>query len=122
LIPDVKNIFETFGKVEAYIITHGHEDHIGAIPYIVSRWPAPVYCTAWTQRLIERRLRRLNWHNNSLELIQVKAGDILSFDDISAEYVHVNHSIPMCCAIYLSFPDTKIFHTGDFKIDPQPVI
>ncbi len=122
LIPSVKEAFATFGKVEAYLITHGHEDHIGAIPYIVNRWPAPVYCTPWTQRLVERRLQRLNWSKDQINFVSVNAGDTLSFPNLKAEYVHVNHSIPMCCAINLKFPDVTIFHTGDFKIDPSPAI
>jgi ribonuclease J len=122
LIPAVAEAFAEFGEVAAYLITHGHEDHIGGIPYIASRWPAPIFCTPWTRRLIEKRLNRLGWPPDTYELNTVQPGAELEFSDLKVTYVPVNHSIPHCCSLYMRFPDCKIFHTGDFKIDPDPVV
>lgn len=120
VIPKVDAYFKEAGRVEAYIITHGHEDHIGALPYILKRWPAPLYCTAWTAELIRSRLDQ-KFIGHRVEINVVEPGDIVESQGISFEWVHVNHSIPMACALLISTKNQKVFHTGDFKVEKDPI-
>lgn len=122
IIPHVDPFFEKTGGVYAYVMTHAHEDHIGAMPHILPRWPAPVYGTAWTLALIRLKLNKLGIDPERFSLIEVDAGDKITNEDFSFEFVHVNHSIPMTCALYIKTPAVNIFHTGDFKFDDQPII
>lgn len=119
--PDMDPWFSQFGGVYAYVITHGHEDHIGALPYMMQKWPGPIYATPWTAALIRSKLER---RGIALKyaITEVRAGDIVETDDFSIEYVHVNHSIPDACGLFIRTPELKIFHTGDFKIDHTPVL
>lgn len=121
VIPSVGPYFAQAGGVYAYVMTHGHEDHIGALPYILSRWPAPLYATPWTIELIKARMRRLDIDPNSFALHEVSAGDRIKAADFDIELVHVNHSIPMTCSLVIRTPTVNVFHTGDFKLDPTPV-
>jgi ribonuclease J len=121
VIPSVGPFFAQAGGVFAYVMTHGHEDHIGALPYILSRWPAPLYATPWTIELIKARMRRLDLDPNSFALHEVSAGDRIKAAEFDIELVHVNHSIPMTCSLVIRTPTVKVFHTGDFKLDPTPV-
>jgi ribonuclease J len=119
--PDMDEWFTQFGGVYAYVITHGHEDHIGALPYLLEKWPGPVYATPWTAALIQNKLARRGVPLK-YPIIEVKAGDIVDAEDFSIEYVHFNHSIPDACGLYIKMSKLKVFHTGDFKIDRTPVI
>lgn len=120
IIPNVNPCFKAIGGIHAYIITHGHEDHIGALPYIVDKWPAPIYATPWTVALIKKKLAR---QKQKLEfpIHTVVAGDHVISGGVDIEYVHFNHSIPNACALYIKTKHHKIFHTGDFKIDETPI-
>lgn len=122
IIPHVDPFFDRAGGPFAYIMTHGHEDHIGALPYILPRWPAPVYGTQWTLELIRNKFARRGLDPDRFSLIRVDAGDRIAGDDFNIEYIHVNHSIPMTCALMIRTPKVNIFHTGDFKFDDRPVI
>lgn len=117
IIPDVNEIFAKFGGPAAYIITHGHEDHIGALPYICRDWPALIYATPWTCKLIENKFDRRGLGNLKGSLRTVNAGDIFAVGKARFEYIHVNHSIPDACAVLIEYKGTKILHTGDFKVD-----
>lgn len=117
VIPDVSEIFSKFGGPAAYIITHGHEDHIGALPFICRDWPALIYATPWTCRLIEGKFDRHGLGSLKDSIRKVNAGDIFSIGRAKFEYLHVNHSIPDACAVIIDYKGTKILHTGDFKVD-----
>lgn len=119
--PDVGPWIKQFGGVYAYVITHGHEDHIGALPYLLENYPGPVYATPWTKALIENKLERRNIQAK-YPIHTVLPGDTIKTEDFTIEYVHVNHSIPQACALYIKSSKLKILHTGDFKIDPDPII
>lgn len=121
VIPDYEPLFEACGGVEAYIITHGHEDHLGALSYIIDRWPAPIYGTPWTCELFRNKINRRNKDINKYRLNEVEPGDIIRNSDISFEYIHINHSIPMACSLLIKTDTLKIFHSGDFKLDPDPL-
>ena len=121
LIPDLSQVVGELGGIAAYVITHGHEDHIGALPHFLEKWPAPVFCTAWTAALIHDKLQRAKIDTNAFVIKVVEPGDKIVLDNLSFEWVHMNHSIPHACALLISSPDFRIFHTGDFKIDHTPV-
>lgn len=121
LYPDMDPWFAQFGGVYAYVITHGHEDHIGALPYMMQKWPGPIYATPWTAALIRNKLERRGVPAK-YPITEVRAGDIVETEDFKIEYVHVNHSIPDACGLFIHSKELKIFHTGDFKIDQTPVL
>jgi len=118
LFNDISPLVKQFGEPAAYIITHGHEDHIGALPYMLQKWPAPVYIPSWAKALAELRLERLGL---SLQLSgyfrKVKEGDLISIGDESFEYIRVNHSIPDANAVCIKTKTHTIVHSGDFKVD-----
>jgi ribonuclease J len=112
---------EQFGGVYAYIITHGHEDHIGALPFMLNRWPGPVYTTPWTAALIEAKLQRRGVATR-YPIHRIMPRDRVEFDDFSVEFVPFNHSIPNACGLMIRGKTFNIFHTGDFKFDFTPVV
>ena len=120
VIPDVSYLEDNIDKVKAFIITHGHEDHIGALPYILQQVNVPVYATKLTAGLIEHHLTEAGIREIT-ELICVREGDTVRFGEISTEFIHVNHSIPGACAIAIHTPAGTLFHTGDFKVDYTPL-
>ncbi|NRA44680.1 MAG: ribonuclease J [Oligoflexales bacterium] len=121
IIPQAHGLIKDFGGIEAYFITHGHEDHIGSLPYFYQEWPAPIYATPWTVELIKRKFSERGIPTKDIHL--VKAGQLVKAPPLKVRYVHVNHSIPDACALFISTHGNKhkVFHTGDFKIDPTPV-
>ncbi len=123
VLPDVGPWFREAGGVCAYVITHGHEDHIGAIPHVIRRWPAPLYATPWTAALLKAKFLKYGIDPNVHPVTVVDAGTRLSLPgELSIEYVHMNHSLPSTCALYIKTPKFTVFHTGDFKLDPQPLV
>lgn len=121
LFPDMAPWIEQFGGVYAYIVTHGHEDHIGALPFMLERWPGPVYTTPWTAALIESKLNRRGI-SPRYPIHRVLPGDRVECEDFSIEFFQFNHSIPDACGLMIRSPKFNIFHTGDFKFDLTPVI
>ncbi len=119
VIPDITWLEENRDRVRGYVITHGHEDHIGATPYVLPRVPAPVYGTRLTLALIEAKLREHRIQN--IQLNTVKPHDVVKLGAFSVEFIHVNHSIPGACALAITCPAGVIVHSGDFKIDFTPV-
>jgi ribonuclease J len=101
------------------VLTHGHEDHIGAVPFLLGQISAPVYGTAFTLALVERRLEE---HEllDAADLKAVKPGDTVRIGPFSIEFIHVTHSIVSCVALAITTPLGVIIHTGDFKVDPTP--
>ena len=119
VIPDVSYLVENKDRIRGYVITHGHEDHIGALPYVLPQAPAPVYGTKLTLALIDIKLRE---HRvNGIVLNTVKPRDVVKLGAFTVEFIHVNHSISGSCALAISCPGGLIVHSGDFKIDFTPV-
>ena len=120
VIPDISYLVKNAHKVRGILITHGHEDHIGAVPYILKQINVPIYGTRLALGIIEGKLEE-NPPDYQPELYTVEAGDVLSLGVFKAEFVHVNHSIADACAISLKTPVGVLFHTGDFKLDVSPI-
>ena len=120
VIPDISYLVKNAHKIRGILITHGHEDHIGAIPYLLQQINVPIYGTRLSLGIIEGKLdeHRLPFEP---ELYTVEAGDVLNLGVFKAEFVHVNHSIADACAIALKTPVGMVFHTGDFKLDVSPI-
>lgn len=120
VIPDISYLVKNADKIRGILITHGHEDHIGAIPYVLSQINVPVYGTRLSLGIIEGKLDE-NPPPFEPELYTVEAGDVINLGVFKAEFVHVNHSIADASAISLKTPMGTIFHTGDFKLDVSPI-
>ena len=120
VIPDLSYLVKNAHKVRAILITHGHEDHIGAIPYILAQINVPVYGTRLTLGILEGKLDE-NSPGYDPELYTVDAGDVINLGVFKAEFIHVNHSIADACAIAIKTPVGTVFHTGDFKLDVSPI-
>lgn len=120
VIPDVSYLVNNFSKVKGFVITHGHEDHIGAIPYILKKLNVPVYGTRLTLALIEKKLKEHGIDKTS-KLYVVKHGQTVSLGDFKVEFIKTNHSIADASALAIFTSAGTIFHTGDFKIDYTPV-
>lgn len=121
ILPDLDEWITQFGGVYAYIITHGHEDHIGALPYMIEKWPGPIYATPWAAALIENKMERRGIRLR-YPINKVRPGDRVDCEDFSIEYVAFNHSIPEACGLMIRQSKFNIFHTGDFKFDFTPVV
>jgi ribonuclease J len=117
--PDFTYLEQNKQHVRALVLTHGHEDHIGAIPFLLAQLPIPVYGTAFTLALVERRLEEHHMLDEA-KLHRVKPGEVLKLGPFSIEFVHVTHSIVQCVALAITTPLGVIIHTGDFKVDPTP--
>lgn len=120
VIPDISYLVKNAHKLRGILITHGHEDHIGAIPYVLKEINVPIYGTRLALGIIEGKLEE-NPPDFQPELYTVEAGDVLSLGVFKAEFIHVNHSIADACAISLKTPVGTLFHTGDFKLDVSPI-
>ncbi len=119
VIPDVTYLTQNESRIKGIVITHGHEDHIGALPYILQDLKVPVYGTKLTLTLIENKLkeRRIN----DAKLNCVKAGSVVKLGCFSVEFINVNHSIAGAVGLSVTTPVGVVFHSGDFKIDFTPV-
>jgi len=120
VIPDVTYLEKNIEKVHGILVTHGHEDHIGAIPYVLKRINVPVYGTELTIGLIENKLAEHEM-NESVDLRKIKAGQTIKLGPFSIEFIHTNHSIADSVAMAITTPVGTVFHTGDFKIDQTPI-
>lgn len=119
VIPDITYLLENRDRVKAIFLTHGHEDHIGALPYVMKELDVPVYGTALTLGILTGRLAENGVSDENLVII--KPGDRIKTGAFSLEFIRVNHSIPDAVAIAINTPIGTIIHTGDFKIDHTPV-
>ncbi len=119
VIPDISYLIQNKSRVRGIVITHGHEDHIGGIPYILRDLNVPVYGTKLTLTLIENKLKEQRINDASLNCI--KPGSVIKLGCFSVEFVNVNHSIAGAVALAISTPAGTVVHTGDFKIDYTPV-
>lgn len=120
VIPDISYLVKNAHKIRGILITHGHEDHIGAIPYVLKQINVPIYGTRLSLGIIEGKLDEQPPAFDP-ELYTVEAGDIINLGVFKAEFIHVNHSIADACAIALKTPVGTVFHTGDFKLDVSPI-
>jgi ribonuclease J len=117
--PDLTFLRENREHVRALLLTHGHEDHIGAVAFFLADFNVPVYATAFTLSLVERRLEEYAV-DEDLELRPVKPKEIIEVGPFKVEFVHVTHSIVSCVALAITTPLGVVIHTGDFKVDPTP--
>ena len=120
VIPDTTYLSQNKDKIRGYFITHGHEDHIGAVPYVLRNLPAPVYGTRLTLALCEHKLKEHRL-TGVAPLNVVHAGDVIKAGCFSVEFIHTNHSIADACALAIKTPVGTIVHTGDFKVDYTPL-
>ncbi len=120
VIPDTSYLEHNKDKIRGYFITHGHEDHIGAVPYVLRNLPAPVYGTKLTLALCEHKLKEHRLMNVA-PLNVVTEGDVIKAGCFTVEFIHVNHSIAGACALAIHTPVGLIVHTGDFKVDYTPL-
>ncbi len=120
VIPDVSYLKEHAEQVKGFFITHGHEDHIGALPYILRELPVPVYGTKLTLAIIRNKLEEYKM-TDDVTLNVVSYGDVVQCDDFSVEFIRTNHSIADAAALAITCGAGTIIHTGDFKIDFTPV-
>ena len=120
VIPDVTYLKENIEKVKGFVFTHGHEDHIGAIPYVFKDVNAPIYATKLTMGLIDSKLKE-HGMTNLVKRKVVKHGQSINLGQFRIEFIRTNHSIEDACALAIYSPAGIVVHTGDFKVDYTPV-
>jgi ribonuclease J len=120
IIPDITYLSQNRDRVKGIVITHGHEDHIGAISHVLEEIPAPVYATPLTRGLLEAKLSRRG-NGNRFSLNTVNAGDSVQIGNFKVEFFHVCHSIPDGVGLGISTPAGLVVHSGDYKFDHTPV-
>ena len=119
VIPDITYLLENKDKIKAIVLTHGHEDHIGALPYVLKQIHVPVYGTRLTLGILEGRLKENGVDSSNLH--SVMQGDIINVGCFSVGFIRVNHSIPDAVGLSIKTPLGMIVHTGDFKFDYTPI-
>src|SRR5216684_3920102 len=119
IIPDLSYLQQK-GRVAALVLTHGHEDHIGAVPHVAPLVDGPIYATPLTLALVEPKLHEHGIHGRN-ELVSVKPRQRVAVGPFEIEFIRVTHSIPDCVALAIHTPAGIIVHTGDFKIDQTPL-
>ena len=120
VIPDITYLLENKDKIKGLFITHGHEDHIGSIPYILRQLNMDIYATRLTIGLIACKLEEHKLIDTA-NLIPVKEGDVVNFNKLSVEFIRATHSIADSCSLAIFTPLGTVVHTGDFKIDYTPI-
>ena len=120
VIPDFSYLVKNQNKIRAIFLTHGHEDHIGSIPYLLRSVNAPIYATRMTAGLVKLKLEEHRLLDKA-KLITCEAGETVRAGKFSVEFIHVNHSIADAVAFAIKCPVGTVVHTGDFKIDPTPI-
>ena len=120
IIPDFNYIMDRLDTIRGVIITHGHEDHTGAIAHVMQHVDAPVYGTLLTRGLLEVKLESAGLLDRT-ELVTIKAGDTIQLGPFQIEFFHVTHSIPDCVGLGITTPVGLVVHTGDYKFDHNPV-
>ena len=120
VIPDTTYLEKNQSKIRGYFFTHGHEDHIGAVPYILRKIPAPMYGTRLTLALCEHKLKEHRL-TGVAPMHEVEPGDVIKAGAFKVEFIKVNHSIAGACALAITTPVGVVFHTGDFKVDYTPL-
>lgn len=119
VVQDISYLLENKNKIRGIFFTHGHEDHIGSVPYVLGQIKLPLYGSRMTLALIENKLRETNIKN--IKMTSVKGGSVVSAGSFKVEFVNMTHSIPGAMALVITTPVGVIVHTGDFKIDFTPI-
>ncbi|MBS6719918.1 MAG: ribonuclease J [Peptoniphilus harei] len=119
VIPDVTYLENNKHKIKGLVLTHGHEDHIGAIPYVLRKLDLDIYGTGLTIGLLENKLKEHRLSRDKLHV--VNAGDVVKLGKMEVEWINVNHSIPDSCALAIKTPLGYVYHSGDFKVDFTPI-
>ena len=120
VLPDVSYLKANADRIRGLILTHGHEDHIGAVPYVLKDLDIPIYTTPLTAALVELKLEEHDLLYNT-QIFTKKAGSVFRLGCFTVEFIHVNHSIPDSVALAIGTPLGTVIHTGDFKIDVTPI-
>ncbi len=120
VIPDVTYLVKNQSKIRAIILTHGHEDHIGALPYVLREINAPIYATRLTAGLVEIKLQEHKLADK-VEIVTIAAGKSFKAGCFKVEFIHINHSIADAVSLAIKTPIGMVIHTGDFKIDTTPI-
>ena len=120
VIPDITYLLDNVDKVKGFVITHGHEDHIGALPYVLKQLNVPIYATRLTMGIIENKLKEHNLTNHVKRKV-VKFGQSINLGAFRIEFIKTNHSIVDAAALAIYSPAGTVVHTGDFKVDYTPV-
>ena len=120
IVPDLSYILSQKEKVRGLVLTHAHQDHIGAVPHVLSQLDVPVFGTAFTLGLVRKQLSEFTFHRPP-HLVTIKPGEELTLGCFRIEGIHVTHSTVQCMALAISTPVGYVLHTGDFKIDQTPV-
>lgn len=120
VLPDISYLRSNASRIRGIILTHGHEDHIGAVPYVLKELDVPIYTTPLTAALIELKLEEHDLLYNS-QIFTKKAGSSFRLGCFNIEFIHVNHSIPDAVALAIKTPLGTIIHTGDWKVDVTPI-
>ncbi len=118
--PDFTYLEQNADKVRGLLLTHGHEDHIGGVPFLLSLLNLPIYGTEFTLALVERRLDEHELLDGA-KLNIIKPGDRITLGPFEIDFIRVTHSIPSAVALAITTPLGVIIHTGDFKVDPTPI-
>ena len=119
VIPDVTYLENNKHKIRGLVLTHGHEDHIGAIPYVLRKIDLDIYGTGLTIGLLENKLKEHRLSKDKLHV--VNAGNVVKLGKMEVEWINVNHSIPDSCALAIKTPLGYVYHSGDFKVDFTPI-
>ncbi len=120
VIPDVSYLEANADKIRGMVLTHGHEDHVGAIPYILRQIDMPIYGTKLTLGIIKNKLEEHSLATKP-KFVCVKSGDVVKLGQMSVEFIHVNHSIADACCLAITTPLGVVVHSGDFKLDVTPI-
>jgi ribonuclease J len=120
VIPDFSYIVKNIDRCKGLFITHGHEDHIGSIPYLLKEVNIPIYGTKLTMKLIQHKLEEHHLMQNA-DLHVVEQGDIIDTGKMQVEFIRSSHSIPDSCMLAIHSPAGVVLHTGDFKVDYTPI-
>lgn len=120
VLPDISYLRSNADRIRGIILTHGHEDHIGAVPYVLRELDVPIYTTPLTAALVELKLEEFDLLYNT-QIFTKKTGSVFRLGCFTVEFIHVNHSIPDAVALAIGTPLGTVIHTGDFKIDVTPI-
>lgn len=120
VLPDISYLRSNADRIRGIILTHGHEDHIGAVPYVLRELDVPIYTTPLTAALVELKLEEFDFLYNT-QIFTKKTGSVFRLGCFTVEFIHVNHSIPDAVALAIGTPLGTVIHTGDFKIDVTPI-
>ncbi len=119
LLPDPAFIEDHGDDLKAFIITHAHEDHIGALAYVWERFQCPVYCSPFTAAILRKKFEEKGLRNKKIKVVQ--PGDTVQIGSFAVQFVAVSHSVPDTCSLIIKTPHGRVVHSGDWNLDPSPV-